>query len=91
MARGLEEIQRAEDVSGGVRDGIGDAQTHVHLRREHEHRIETPFANEERGFRTADVEVLKERGRRDVRAATPGKVVDDHHVVIRGEQRLGDV
>jgi hypothetical protein len=35
--------------------------------------------------------MLESRRRRDVRAPPGGEIVDDHHVVIRGQQRLGDV
>jgi hypothetical protein len=35
--------------------------------------------------------MLEPRARRNVRLMAGGQVVDDHDVVIRGEQRLGDV
>ena len=72
-------------------DRVGDAEPHVHLRGEQEHRVEPSLAHENRGFGTADVEMLEARLWRHVRTLPPGQVVDDHDVVIRGEQRLGDV
>ena len=91
VAGGLEEIDRADDVARRVRARIRDADANVHLRGEHEHRVEAPLANEDRRLRTADVEMLEARARGNVRALAVRKIVDDHHVVIRGEQRLGDV
>ena len=91
MARGLEQVERADDVARRVRTGIGDANAHVHLRGEHEQRVEPPLANEDGGLLAADVEMLEARAGRNVRALAVREIVNNYNVVIRGEQRRGDV
>src|ERR1035437_3533641 len=68
VAGGLEEIDRSDDVARRVRARIRDADANVHLRREHEHRVEAPLADEDRRLRTADVEMLESRACGNVRA-----------------------
>ena len=91
LTRGLEEVDRAEDVDACVEQRVGDRAADVHLRGVMAQRGRTLVADELDGLRLDHVELVKARLRVQVLALAGREIIDHEHVVAGGDERVDDV
>ena len=89
-ARGLEDVDRAEDVHGGILVRALDRDADVRLRGEVEHGLR-PDLVEDVVERLADVALDERRARGDVLALAGRERVDDDDLVTARGERVDDV